>query len=469
MDRIKCLTCRDVLLPEGWGRDVTIELAADGTITAVTASAPTSGNLVAAGPVVPGMPNLHSHGFQRGMAGTAEVAAGNQEDFWSWRETMYRFVADLDPDDVTAVCSQLDLDLLRNGYTSLAEFHYLHHDPNGHPYDRLSEMSHRVIGSAKETGLGITLLPVLYAHGGFGGQPPRGTQRRFATNVDQLLRIVSDIRSAYPGDPQLRVGLAAHSLRAVTKAELNELLEALKPLDRDTPIHLHIAEQQREVEQCLAELGARPVEWLLDRFPVDSHWCLVHATHMTEAETNALARSQAVVGLCPTTEANLGDGIFAARQFLAAGGRFGIGSDSHVSVSPTEELRLLETTQRLLSQKRHVLGPPGRSVGAFLYRNAVAGGASALGRRTGRIAPGYQADLVVLNEDHPLLSGRKEDQILDSYVFCGGREMVRDVIVGGCHVICNGHHVRETEIESRFRAAVGSLFRSKGFVPIRAD
>lgn len=448
------LFAETALLPTGWAADVRFEVGPGGDLAAVTAGADPAGAERLAGPVLPGMPNLHSHAFQRAMAGLGERASGGSDDFWSWRRVMYGFVERLTPEMVQAIAAGLYLDMVRAGYTAVGEFHYLHHQPGGRPYDDPAELSLRVAAAAADVGIGLTHLPVLYAHGGFGGQPLGDAQQRFRHDVDGLLRLVQALRRRHAGDPQVAVGAAPHSLRAVTPDELAALVAGLPP---DAPLHIHVAEQTREVEDCLAWSGRRPVEHLFDTGLVDRRWCLVHATHVDAGETAAIAASGAVAGLCLTTEANLGDGLFPIRRFLDAGGRFGVGSDSHITVDPAEELRLLEYGQRLTQRRRTLLATDAPSVGASLWRAALAGGAAALGRCTGALAPGHRADLLVLDPEHPMLWNKSGDDLLDSLVFAGDGRMIRDVMIGGQTVIAAGRHPRETAIRAAWRAALQQL------------
>lgn len=380
------------------------------------------------GLVVPGMPNLHSHAFQRAMAGLTERAGPAGDNFWRWREVMYRFLAVLTPDDVQAIAAQLYVECLLHGYTAVAEFHYLHNAPDGSRYADPAEMSHRIRAAAQDAGIGLTLLPVLYCHSQFGGAPPTDAQRRFVLSPDDYAALCEAV-----GD-----GVAPHSLRAVTPEEL----AAAIAIANGRPIHIHVAEQEKEVADCLAWSGTRPVAWLLDHAPVNERWCLVHATHVDATECRQLAESGAVVGLCQTTEANLGDGIFPLRAFLAHGGRFGVGSDSNVSTSPVEELRWLEYIRRLETRTRNVT--------SGLYRMAVAGGAQALGRS----APG---DVVVLDTEHPALVGRSEENALDAWVFSGNSTPVRDVMVGGQWVVRDGRHRNQAAIASAFARTMRRL------------
>lgn len=448
------------LLPDGWARDVRIETDAAGTISAVLAGAAPEGAELLPGVVIPGVPNLHSHAFQRAMAGHAERrsppeardAEGGEDSFWTWRTTMYRFVGRFTPEDAEAVAAQLYAECLEWGFTSLAEFHYLHHQPDGTPYDEPAEMALRHLAAARSTGIGITLLPSLYRHGGIFGKEPVPGQRRFLNDLDGFWRIADGIRGAIAGDAQAGLGLAPHSLRAVTPEMLAECARF------EGPIHIHAAEQRREVAECLAATGARPVEWLLGNMPLDARWCLIHCTHMTEEEAAALARSGAVAGLCPSTEASLGDGIFGLPAYRAAGGLLGFGTDSHVGTSPRDEMRQLETSQRLAWQHRSIATDaahphPGRN----LLEAALAGGAQASGRPVGAIAPGRRCDLVALDDGHPALCGRRGDELLDAWVFSGQGNPVRQVVAGGRVVVREGRHVAAEPIAATFRAAMRRL------------
>jgi formimidoylglutamate deiminase len=448
------------LLPEGWAENVLIEIGSGGDIRAVSTKAAAGNARRAQGPVIPGMPNLHSHAFQRAMAGLTEHASssgiGAGDSFWTWRQLMYAFVDRLTPAELEAIAAQLYVEMLKSGYTAVAEFHYLHHDRTGEAYADPATMSERIVAAAKSTGIGLTLLPVLYAASGFGGQPVAGAQRRFFNTTARFMKLMEDLKHRHGADPQIRLGIAPHSLRAVVPEMLREVVDGLQAFDRTAPIHIHIAEQAKEVEDCLAWSRQRPLEWLLSHQDIDEHWCLVHATHATEAEIIDLARSRSVVGLCPTTEANLGDGIFPAETFLQAGGRFGIGSDSHISVSPVEELRWLEYGQRLVTGRRNVLSRSGH-VGADLYRCALAGGAKASGRAIGQIARGARADLVVLDGEATALLNRWEDTLLDAFVFAGNVNPIREVLVGGRRLVEDGHHIAEDSIARRYQAAMKTL------------
>lgn len=430
---------------------VRIDIAADGRIAGLRRNAEAADERLP-GLVLPGLPNLHCHSFQRAMAGLAERAGPQGDTFWSWREVMYRFLAALTPEDVQAIAAQTYLEGLKLGYTSVAEFHYLHNAPDGRPYAAPEELSLRIAAAAQAAGVGLTLLPVLYRQGGFGAAPPTEGQRRFVLGVDAYERLCREMTK------YARIGVAPHSLRAVAPEDLARAVALADTFGPATPLHIHIAEQTREVADCLAWSGARPVAWLLDHAPVDARWCLVHAIHIDAAERDRAAASGAVGGLCPTTEANLGDGIFPLQPFLAAGGRFGIGTDSNVSASPVEELRWLEYVRRLESRARNVTETrQGASVAAALLRRAAAGGAQALGRDAGEIAVGRLADLIVLDPEHPSLLGRRGLSLLDAFVFCGNTTPVRHVMVGGDWIVRYGTHLRGREIEAAFARTMQRL------------
>ncbi len=450
----------NALLPTGWAHDVVIEVDGAGNISAVRDGAPSGDALRLSGPVVPGMIDLHSHAFQRAMAGLAERAGPEGDNFWSWREVMYRFLARLNPADVEAIAAQLYIELLKHGYTTVVEFHYLHNNPDGAPYETRAELADRIVAAAGAAGIGLTLLPVLYQTSTFGGAAPTSGQRRFVMASEAFIAMVERLAHRHRRDSQIRIGVAPHSLRAVPPESLKAAIGAMNTLDPKAPIHIHVAEQTKEVDDCIAWSGKRPVDWLLENASVGPRWCLVHCTHMTDAETRALAASGAVVGLCPTTEANLGDGLFRLPQYLAAGGRFGIGTDSNVATSPIEELRWLEYGQRLHARARNLTEKTiGASTGANLYRRALDGGAQASGRDVGAIAAGRRADFVVLDAEHPSLVGRRDDQLLDSWIFSGNSSPVLDVMVGGHWVVREGRHAHEEQAAVSYRRTVARLQR----------
>ncbi|ESQ75126.1 formimidoylglutamate deiminase [Asticcacaulis sp. AC402] len=441
----------EALLSGGWAQKVRLTVAQGHVRRIETDVAPEADDERHA-IALPGMPNLHSHAFQRAMAGLTERRGAGPDSFWSWRELMYRFTARIGLEELWAVAALAYMEMLEAGFTHVGEFHYLHHAPDGRPYHDPAEMVGAIGSAAIETGMGLTLLPVFYAHSGFGGAPPTEGQKRFVSTLDSYVQLYERCRQYVDEVPNGRLGVAPHSLRAVTEEELS----VLSALAGDRPIHIHIAEQVREVEDCLAFTRQRPVEWLLDHCDVGPNWCLVHATHMTGDETVRLARSGAVAGLCPVTEANLGDGLFPAADYLGHGGRWGIGSDSNVCISLSEELRLLEYGQRLWHRARNVLARPGQSTGTRLYTEALAGGAKALGCPAG-LVEGQPADIVSLKADHAALAGKTGDEILDSLVFAAGGSLVDRVWRYGRLQVQDGRHVLRDHILARYVRALEVL------------
>ncbi|MFN4163789.1 MAG: formimidoylglutamate deiminase [Ferrovibrio sp.] len=450
---------RHALLPDGWHDDVLVTIDTAGLIDAVMPAQTAADAVLLDGPVLPGLANLHSHAFQRAMAGLAERSGAGADSFWTWRETMYRFAAKLTPADIEAIASQLYAEMLEAGFTAVAEFHYVHHQADGTPYDDPAELSWRILAAAEASGIGLTHLPVLYRYGGFGQREPQPRQRRFLHDSDAYAALLQKLAPAFRDRHDRRLGIAPHSLRALSPEMLRAALTALDGIDATAPVHIHIAEQIAEVDECLAWSGRRPVDWLLDQGHVNARWCLVHATHLTPGETLRLAQSGAVAGLCPTTEANLGDGLFPAVDYMAAGGAIGIGSDSHISVDAAEDLRLLEYGQRLVRRSRNLLaGGPERSTGQRLFEAAATGGAQALGQPMGRIAVGQRADFVLLDGETPTLAARHGDAVLDSWIFAGQRRpMIREVWVGGRRVVEQGRHVRAGEFAARYRQTLRRL------------
>jgi formimidoylglutamate deiminase len=442
------------LLPQGWARDVRIAVDA-GRLISVEAGALAQPSDERHRIGLPGIPNLHSHAFQRGMAGLAEIRGTAADSFWTWRELMYRFVGRMTADDIGAVAAQAYVEMLEAGFTRVGEFHYIHHDGSGAPYANIGELAERIAASAQLTGIGLTLLPVFYAHAGFGARAPDQGQRRFINGIDGFSRLLQASRRAVAGLEGAVVGLAPHSLRAVTPIELDAILD----LAGEGPVHIHIAEQTREVDECIAWSGQRPLQWLFDHVAVDRRWCLVHATHATVDEITRLAQSGAVAGLCPITEANLGDGTFNAPEFLKCGGTFGIGSDSNVLIGVTDELRQLEYSQRLMQRARNVMAgnTATASTGRALFEAALKGGAQALGVASAGLTVGAFADIVSLDAEHVALAGRCGDAVLDSWIFGAGRSLVDCVWAQGRKVVKDGrHHDRET-IARRFRLMLQGL------------
>ena len=453
MDRT-ILECAHLLAADGWQAPAWLVIDGDGTIREIRSAAPADGRVTRVrGFVLPGLTNLHSHAFQRALAGTTEqVAPDGQDSFWTWRTRMYALAARIGPEDLEAIAAQLYVEMLEAGVTAVGEFHYLHHDIGGGRYADPTELSRRIFNAAADTGIALTHLPVLYRLGGFD-TPPGPHQRRFVfDDVEAFCRLYDALKPLVEALPWAQLGVAPHSLRAVTQDDLRAVVEHAG----GAPVHMHIAEQPQEVAQARVHLGAPPVRWLLDHFDVDQRWCLVHATHTDDDELESMVSAGLIAGLCPTTEANLGDGTFAAERYLLLGGRFGVGSDSHVSVDPAEELRLLEYGQRLRTGRRNVLGLDTASVGRGLFERAAAGGAAALQQPAGVIAVGRRADLIVLDPDHPRLVGHGTDTVLDAWIF-GAQRAVRDVMVGGRWLVQGGKHAARDRIADAFAATMRGL------------
>jgi formiminoglutamate deiminase len=447
-----------VLLPEGWAQNVRVEIAG-GCFESIDRDVAPRENDERVALALPGMCNVHSHGFQRGMAGLTEFRGPEADNFWSWRTLMYRFVERMTPDDIGAITAQAYVEMLEGGFTRVGEFHYVHHDPSGKPYVNPAETAIHVASAVARTGIGLTLLPVFYAHGGFDGAKPNEGQRRFVTSLDEFARLVEACRKIVGSLDGANLGVAPHSLRAVTPDELARVV----PLAGEGPVHIHAAEQTAEVEQCLAWSGARPVQWLLDHAAVDRRWCLVHSTHVTDEECARLATAGAVAGLCPITEANLGDGIFPASKYLNAGGAFGIGTDSNVSIGVADELRQLEYSQRLRDRARNVIGAAdARSTGRVLFEGAIRGGTQALGvGPTIGIAVGAAADFVSLNPEAPPLSCRQGDALLDSLIFAGGAGCIDGVWRAGRKLVSDGRHLERDQIARAYQATLKRLLQQE--------
>lgn len=436
------------LLPEGWRENVRLTLE-DGRVASIETDVAQDSADEHHAVLVPAMPNLHSHAFQRAMAGLAEVRGPASDSFWSWRTVMYKFALSMTPEHIEAVAAKLYIEMLEAGFSRVGEFHYLHHDKDGRPYANIAEHAERIGAASADTGIGLTLLPVFYAHSGFGGAAPIEGQRRFINSLDSFQSLLAGCRAVVDRLPGGELGVAPHSLRAVTPEELANVVK----LVGDGPIHIHVAEQVKEVEDCVAWSGARPVEWLLDHAPVDQRWCLIHATHMTDDETRRMARSGAAAGLCPVTEANLGDGTFPAPLFLQEGGRYGVGSDSNILISVPEELRQLEYSQRLALRARNVVAMPGGSTARALFDHAVEGGGAALKIATG-LKQGNPADIVSLDVGAaPYLSG---DQWLDHWIFAGGVS-VDCVWALGRKQVEGGRHIRREAVNRRFLQTMTEL------------
>jgi formiminoglutamate deiminase len=447
-DAMHSLHVGKALTPEGWKRNVRLVWTA-GVFAQVEAGvAPLLGEPRAT-LAVPGLANLHSHAFQRAFAGLTERRGASADNFWSWREQMYRYALAIEPNEVAAIAAQAYVEMLEAGFTRVGEFHYLHHAPDGRAYDDIGELSTRIAEAAQATGIGLTLLPVFYAHSGFGGAPPNESQRRFINDLESFARLFERCESLVSALDGANLGLAPHSLRAATPEEINRLVE----LARGRPLHIHVAEQTAEVDASRAALGARPVEFLLDRFPVAANWCGVHATHMTPEETRRLVASGAVAGLCPITEANLGDGLFPAREFLDAGGAFGVGTDSNVRISLAEELRTLEYGQRLTRRERNVFAASGGSTARALFEGAARGGAQALGRVASGFVVDADADIVTFREDDFV---EDDDDALSLWIFAAAAP-IDQVYARGRRVVEDGQHISRRPIADRFRGALRDL------------
>jgi formiminoglutamate deiminase len=446
------------MLSEGWAEAVQLTVDPGGVIRAVATGAVRGEGTCIEGPSIPGMPNLHSHAFQGAMAGLSERTANLSDDFWSWRGLMYRLADSLTPEDISAVTAWTYLRMLKGGFTSVSEFHYLHHDRDGRPYGNPAELSLRVVAAAEAVGIDLHLLPVFYAHSNFGGAPAEISQRRFLHDVDGFMDLLVALRKELNNRNSFRLGMAPHSLRAVTMPQLQFSVNAFHRMDPTGRVHIHIAEQTREVLACLNFCGQRPVEWLLSNVAVDARFCLVHATHMEPTELLALSKTEAVVGLCPITESNLGDGMFPSLEWTEARGRLGIGSDSNVLVSAAEELRLAEYAQRLRHQRRNVLGAPGESTGGALYRRCLQGGSQASSDEPFGFSVGAPANWITLDVTSPLMASRRGDHWLDTWIFAADRPVVRDVFVRGRQVVTNGRHANESEIEANALSVLRRIF-----------
>ncbi|RCW99611.1 formimidoylglutamate deiminase [Marinomonas foliarum] len=446
------------LLPQGWAHNVRFTIQNGLIYDIAPDSKEQNQDVLLSGPVLPTLANLHSHAFQRVMAGVAEVSLNPSDSFWSWRDLMYKVVQKLTPNDVQVIATQLYIDMLKAGYSQVGEFHYLHHGVGGNAYQQPAEMAMQLLQAADQSGIGITLLPVLYSHSGFGGQIPNAGQVRFIHSCDSYLALHHACEKAISGDRsndvRHKLGICFHSLRAVTKEQIETVLESL---NKSMPIHIHIAEQQKEVQDCLNWSGLRPVQWLHNEIGLDERWCLVHATHLDNSELNAIASSNSVAGLCPTTEANLGDGIFPAVAYENAKGRWGIGSDSHVSLSVIEELRSLEYSQRLRDQQRNRLHCAAQNhIGDHLFQQALLGGNQACDVSLG-LALGNRADFMVLDSKHPFIDASESKDLLNRWVFACNENLIKDVFVAGQQVICDFKHEYEESSQKAFTQVIKKI------------
>ena len=456
MNFVGTLFAKHALLATGWANDVRIKIVRNGTIGAIETNAtPQAEDANLTNRVLlPAPSNLHSHAFQRAMAGLTEYRSAARDNFWTWRALMFRFADILSPDDVEAIAAFVQMEMLEAGYTGIGEFHYLHHQAEGISYDDPAEMANRIVAAAKTSGIGLTLLPVLYRRGGLDNSPLSSGQSRFGCTHDLYEKLISSAQNSVAKlSADAMVGVAPHSLRAVSKDDL-EWVQTLLP---DAPVHIHVAEQTIEVDDVIEAYGTRPVQWLMDNNPVDSRWCLIHATHMNENEVNQLANSGAVVGLCPITESNLGDGIFEATRYLSSGGLIGFGSDSNIRISLSEELRTLEYSQRLRDRTRAVLVEENMSVGRNLFEAVSKGSAQAMSRNSGQIAEGQLADLLTLDTDSIHTTGLEGDKLLDGWIFAGDDNLVRDVFSAGRHLVADGRHKNNASISKNFHTTINKL------------
>lgn len=449
------------LLPDGWATHVLVSILPDGQFASVVVDTERPQGVPTLGTAIPGIPNTHSHAFQRAMAGLSEYRRSTQDTFWTWRETMYRLANSISPADLRKIAAHLYIEMLKAGYTNVAEFHYVHHQHDGQPFANLSEMSQVILDAADIAGIGVTCLPVLYARAGFDVAELSHEQRRFSNTVDQYLQLFQQVHARCESSQLHRAGIALHSLRAVPLSNIVEAHAEIHGFDPTAPVHIHIAEQVQEVEQCIQKHGRRPVELLLDTAPVDARWCLVHATHISASETKELAQSGAVVSICPTTEANLGDGIFPLAPYIESGGAISVGSDSNSTVSALEELRWLEYVQRLVHGVRNVVkGDSDIHTGFQLVQRCLDGGQMASQQRIGKIAAGFRADLLVIDDSDPMIAATPTEYILDTLIFGGVTPVIKDVMVGGQWRISNYKHKDETTVAQSFARTVKKLRES---------
>ncbi len=425
---------------------------ADGSLKYLSTQPPDSSAVeFVNGHALPGFQNAHSHAFQFAMAGHAEVhPKGTSDDFWSWREAMYACALSLDPDQMQDIAAMLYSEMLRKGYTSVAEFHYLHHDKDGRPYANLSEMGSRLVAAAKEAGINITLIPVFYQKGGFGKDPEPRQRRFISRTTDDYLKLFESSRASIQNQSHATLGFSVHSLRAVNDGDIIKTLSAV-PVD--LPFHIHAAEQLREVEDCLAHLKARPVEWILNHLPVNKRFHLVHCTHMTPQETQALAHSGAHAVLCPGTEGNLGDGIFRLTDFSLAKGHWSIGTDSHISLNPLEDMRWLDYGQRLLSHKRNTFDDGAKA----LVTEAIFSGRRAMGRPSEEFFELNKPFDAVVCKNNSSLAGVDVNSLLSRIVYTADSGDILGTIVNGKWIVNDGAHARGEELRARFEKTMRQI------------
>ncbi len=442
------------LLENGWANEVEIKISDHGQIQEITFDITNTADM-SVDVLIPAPVNAHSHAFQRAMAGLTERRGPTGSDtFWTWRKLMFKFLNQLTPDHIERICAFVQMEMLEAGFATNVEFHYLHHQPGGQEYNKLSEMSDRIASATLQSGIGLTILPVLYQYGGCDKSNLTGGQIRFGNSFDQYIKLYQELSETIKYLPaDTTTGLSAHSLRAVGRNELIKISE----LAGDKPLHMHAAEQIAEVEEVLSIWGKRPIEWILENLPINSNWCLIHCTQMLPHETLQLSATGAVAGLCPITEANLGDGIFDGVNWLSNGGAIAIGSDSNINISLAEEIRSLEYSQRLRDKSRARLATEDKSTARRIFDAIVAGGAKASGRKTGIIGVGYWADLMSIKSSDINLLQAKEDSILDSFAFTNEQAFIENVWSAGRHMVKNGQHINRKYITENYIKAIKEL------------
>ena len=451
----KIIKAKSALLPSGWSKNVCVEINDLGYINKVSDNdiIKKTHNITNVDLLLPSVSNLHSHSFQRAMAGHTETRGNNQKDsFWTWRDLMYKFLKYLSPEDIFSITSLGQMEMLKSGYSSVAEFHYLHHQYNGDEYDNIAEISQAIIEASKTSGIGLTLLPVLYEQGGCDGRPLEGGQKRFGNSIDQFEKLFETIQKELTSIQDFNIGIAAHSLRAVKL----ESLKYAKNLSK-SPFHIHVAEQEKEVDEILSFYGERPVQWLLNNMELDENWCLIHCTQMSKKETLDLASCGAVIGLCPITEANLGDGIFNGEHYFHSEGKFGVGTDSNINIDLREEIKMLEYSQRLALKQRVIYASNKKSNGRMLFDSILNGGSKASGRNSGKIEKGFCADLMSLDMKNIDLYGSEGDTCLDKWIFCSQEKLISNLWSVGRHVVIDGRHIFEEKIKEQYKKTILNL------------
>jgi len=445
---MKQYTFKGILQNEGWIENAGVTIDRDGIIVDIEQ---VQSSEIDFGYALPGFQNAHSHAFQYAMAGLAEKHDANAThgDFWSWREAMYKLALNVSPNQLEAIATMLYSEMVRHGYTSVAEFHYVHHDKNGHQYDNLAEMGSRLIAAAETTGINITLVPIFYQKGGFGIEPNAGQKRFISSNIDDYLKLLDASQAACKQYKGANIGIGIHSMRGV---EPNDIAEIAKFGPQNLPFHIHISEQLKEIEDSINYLGKRPVEWLAENVELSDRFHLVHATHLTENETVSIAQSGANVVICPTTEGNLGDGIFPLRKFQELGGKWSIGTDSHVSLNPLEELRLLDYGQRLTSHKRNTYNSANQGdSGLYAVEMASTAGRKAMNNYEEKFFEiGKPLNACIYNHKAPLIGTSSIENMASTLVYSSDASMQSGTIVNGKEIVKNGKHINDESISNKF-------------------